>query len=121
MLEHCLEGRLQEVLEEILHALINSEVLQGKRREATATEIGLTIHEALLRRPAHTVEHIGAAGGAIKRGEHRLRTTSAARPWQSTDSPSCHQKVLDQDLQKDSHRYDRLRGLDLARSACASQ
>lgn len=82
MLNHCLEGCLQAVLDEYVHVLVESEGLQEAGSAERATRLHEVIHEALSLRSTPNVVHDlhGSNGdGVIEQVDRRVNSHLAAR------------------------------------------
>jgi hypothetical protein len=80
VLDHCLAGGLQAVLDEYAHMLLESEGLQDASAADRATQIAGTMVEALsIRAAANNVDEILVADDAIRIDRHTVSSHLAAR------------------------------------------
>ncbi|GAB3488115.1 DEAD/DEAH box helicase [Flexivirga lutea] len=80
VLEHCVDGCLQSVLDEYAHVLVESEGLQSTSTHERVSTISEVVVEALSTRSAtNVVEQVSADGGQIRLDEHRMSSHFAAR------------------------------------------
>ena len=80
VLDHCLDGNLQAVLDEYLHVLVESEGLQDKGHVERAERLARVAASALtLRTASNEVDDIRVADGVIDITRHQARTHLAAR------------------------------------------
>ena len=80
VLDHCVDGCLQSVLDEYAHTLIESEGLQDSDIGARVTKISEVMVEALSTRAAtNTVDEVTMTDGAIRLDQHRMSSHFAAR------------------------------------------
>lgn len=80
VLDHCLDGVLQSVLDEYAHVLVESEGLQEADRLDGAETIADTMTEALsIRAATNVVENVEVTDGRVELSEHRMSSHFAAR------------------------------------------
>ena len=80
VLAQSLEGCLQAVLDEYVHALLESEGLQDSVPAARATALADAMIDALsIKTASNSIEHIEVIGEEIRTSEHRIRSHAAAR------------------------------------------
>lgn len=80
VLEHCLDGCLQSVLDEYAHVLIESEGLQDADDQTRAGRLAETMTEALATRSApNVVEDVRVVDGEIRLQDRRVSSHFAAR------------------------------------------
>lgn len=80
VLDHCLDGGLQAVLDEYAHVLVESEGLQDADGETRTSTIAQAAQEALsLRAAANTVDDFHVTGEQATIATHRVRAHLAAR------------------------------------------
>ncbi|NNU27307.1 helicase-related protein [Isoptericola sediminis] len=80
VLDHCLDGVLQSVLDEYAHVLVESEGLQEAHRLDRAVTISDVMTEALtIRAATNVVEQVRVADGRVELDEHRMASHFAAR------------------------------------------
>jgi hypothetical protein len=80
VLDHCLLGVLQSVLDEYAHVLVESEGLQDAHRLDCAETIAAVIAEGLsIRAATNVVEGVQVRDGRVELDEHRMASHFAAR------------------------------------------
>lgn len=80
VLDHCLDGVLQSVLDEYAHVLVESEGLQEADRLDRASTIAETMTEALsIRAATNVVENVRVNEERVELTEHRMSSHFAAR------------------------------------------
>jgi len=80
VLDHCLDGNLQAVLDEYLHVLVESEGLQDTLGAERAERLAAVVVSALtIRTPSNGVDDIRVIRGVIDIARHQARTHLAAR------------------------------------------
>ncbi|GII98235.1 helicase-like protein [Sediminihabitans luteus] len=80
VLDHCLHGVLQSVLDEYAHVLVESEGQQGAHRLERAETIAAVMAEALsIRAATNVVEDVRVRDGRVELDEHRMSSHFAAR------------------------------------------
>jgi hypothetical protein len=80
VLEHCVEGCLQSVLDEYAHVLVESEGLQDSDTYERAETIAEKIDEALtLKTVNNTIDEIKHVNRRVEMDSHRVRVHMAAR------------------------------------------
>ncbi|WP_325551119.1 helicase-related protein [Flexivirga sp.] len=80
VLDHCVDGCLQSVLDEYAHVLVESEGLQGASALDRVTTISGVVVEALSTRSVtNVVEQVTVADGQIRLDEHRMSSHFASR------------------------------------------
>lgn len=80
VLDYCVDGGLQAVLDEYAHTLVESEGLVDRTVHERASRIGEVLRGALqLRTPTSAVDDIGVVDGQVHVQDRRMRTHFAAR------------------------------------------
>lgn len=80
VLDQCVDGGLQAVLDEYAHVLLESEGLQHHDGETRARGVSEAMGDALeVRTASNVVNHFSVVGNEIESSAHRVRTHFAAR------------------------------------------
>lgn len=80
VVEHCLDGNLQAVLDEYLHVLVESEGLQDEHGTARADRLVSVVRDALtIRATNNVVDDMTVDHGKVVLTQHRVRAHLAAR------------------------------------------